>query len=369
MPRVLDEDDILNILLEDIPFDGESVCSFESDDENNYARENDLMVFGDLSSELQPQFDSDFDSDDDIPLSNLCTASANSISLTTQTEVVQPKWRKYFKMEKPCEYMGGGGVTNDIVELENITPTNGSECRTVTRPGLLGRTRRHKERPFRAFLDLMLELTAKEGIFTEQEIREEVDTIIVAGQETIGYTLLFTLLLLGTHQKQQQKVYDEIREIFGNGDRDVTKEDLANLIYLDAILKETTRIYPVSALLVRKVERDLKLNDYTLPAGSSCAVSVWGLHRHERWGPDYVSFRPERWLDAGALPAHPAAFAAFGYGRRGCVGKSYAFMSMKIMMVHVLRRYRVFSDTTDLEMKFDSFLKPIYGHLLKLEKR
>ncbi|GBP14378.1 hypothetical protein EVAR_92370_1 [Eumeta japonica] len=97
MPRVLGEDDIINILLEDIPSDGESVCSFESDDENNFAPENDLMVFCDLSSELQPQFDSDFDSDDDIPLSNLCTAFANSISLPTQTEVVQPKWSNQLK--------------------------------------------------------------------------------------------------------------------------------------------------------------------------------------------------------------------------------------------------------------------------------
>ncbi|GBP32530.1 Probable cytochrome P450 4p3 [Eumeta japonica] len=59
--------------------------------------------------------------------------------------------------------------------------------------------------------------------------------------------------------------------------------------------------------------------DYTLPAGSRCAVFAWSLHRHERWGPDYDSFRPERWLDAGTLPAHPAAFAAFSYGRRGCI--------------------------------------------------
>ncbi|GBP80895.1 hypothetical protein EVAR_52200_1 [Eumeta japonica] len=92
MPRVPGEDDIINILLDDIPFD-----------------------------ELQPQFDSDFDSDDDIPLSNLCTAFANSIPLPTQTEVVQSKWRKHFKMEKPDEYTRGGGVLNNIVELKKIS--------------------------------------------------------------------------------------------------------------------------------------------------------------------------------------------------------------------------------------------------------
>ncbi|GBP32535.1 Cytochrome P450 4C1 [Eumeta japonica] len=66
------------------------------------------------------------------------------------------------------------------------------------------------ERPFRAFLDLMLELTAKDGIFTEKEIREEVDTVIAAGQETTGYAMLYILLLLGAHQEQQQKVYNEL---------------------------------------------------------------------------------------------------------------------------------------------------------------
>ncbi|GBP54910.1 Cytochrome P450 4V2 [Eumeta japonica] len=203
-------------------------------------------------------------------------------------------------------------------------------------------------RPFRAFLDLMLELTSKEGIFTDQQIREEVDTIILTGQETTSSTVLYTLLLLGTHQEQQQKVYDEIREIFENSDRDVSKEDLKRLIFLEATLKE---------------------KDYTLPAGSSCAVSVWGLHRHVRWGPDHDSFRPERWLDAGALPAHPAAFAAFAHGQRGCIGKNYALMSMKTMMVQFLRRYRVFSDITKLKLRFDGLLKPVSGHLLKTEKR
>ncbi|GBP54916.1 Cytochrome P450 4V2 [Eumeta japonica] len=284
-------------------------------------------------------------------------------------------------------------------------------------------------RPFRAFLDLMLELTSKEGMFTDQEIREEVDTIIVAGQDTSGATVLFNLLLLGTHQEKQQKVYDEIQEIFENSDRDVSKEDLKRLIYLDATLKESMRLYPVVCVVARQADRDIKLRprlraprpqwsfsrsgsktsmdetnfmsnvhvistlvivgnfpievvgrhvylrqstrleDYTLPAGSSCVVSMWGLHRHERWGPDYDSFRPERWLDAGALPAHPAAFAAFAHGKRGCIGKNYALMSMKTMIVHILRRYRVFSDITELKLKFGTLLKPVSGHLLKIEKR
>ncbi|GBP32544.1 Cytochrome P450 4C1 [Eumeta japonica] len=241
------------------------------------------------------------------------------------------------------------------------------------------------ERPFRAFLDLMLELAINEGIFTDQEIKEEVNTIIAAGQETTSYTVLYTLLLLVAHQEQQQKVYNEIRRIFGNSDRDVSKEDMAALVYLEATLNEAMRLYPLATLVLELSVGSLSrvysgqsreaepfrraLEHYTLPAGSGCGVLAWGLHRHERWGSDYDSFRPERWLDKTTLPSDPAAFVAFGHGRRGCVGKNYALMSMKTMMVHVLRKYRVFSDITDLKMKFDILLKPISGHLLKIERR
>ncbi|GBP32510.1 Cytochrome P450 4V2 [Eumeta japonica] len=124
-------------------------------------------------------------------------------------------------------------------------------------------------RPFRAFLDLMLELTAKEGIFTEKEIREEVDTIIAAGQETTGYAMLYILLLLGAHQEQQQKVYNEIREIFGDSDRDVTKEDLTHLVYLETSIKESMRIYPVAPVVFRQIDRELKLSHLYQYGGSS----------------------------------------------------------------------------------------------------
>lgn len=122
MPRILHEQDIVDILFEDIPSDGESVCSFESDEERNHGQETDLMVLGDIPSGMQPELDDYFDSDDDIPLSNLCTTSASQLP-TMSSGVVQPKWKKNFRMEEPCEYTGGGGVSDDIVEVENITPT------------------------------------------------------------------------------------------------------------------------------------------------------------------------------------------------------------------------------------------------------
>lgn len=93
MPRILNDQDIVDILCEDIPSDGESLCSFQSDEEINHDHETDSMVVGDIPAEMQPELDDSFDSDDNIPLSNLDTSSAGQLP-TMSSAVVQPKWKK-----------------------------------------------------------------------------------------------------------------------------------------------------------------------------------------------------------------------------------------------------------------------------------
>lgn len=122
MPRILKDQDIVDILCEDIPSDGESLCSFQSDEEINHDHETDSMVVGDIPAEMQPELDDSFDSDDNIPLSNLDTSSAGQLP-TMSSGVVQPKWKKNYRMEEPCEYTGGGRIADDILQIENITPT------------------------------------------------------------------------------------------------------------------------------------------------------------------------------------------------------------------------------------------------------
>ncbi|XP_037296168.1 cytochrome P450 94C1-like [Manduca sexta] len=110
-----------------------------------------------------------------------------------------------------------------------------------------------------------------------------------------------------------------------------------------------------------------------MPAGSSCILFVSGPHRHSIWGPDVNEFRPERWLDANAFgdpkSAIYRAFAAFGIGRRLCLGKTYSVMSLKIAICHLLRRYVIMSDISKLELKVDPLLKAISGHEITLEYR
>ncbi|KPJ08955.1 Cytochrome P450 4C1 [Papilio machaon] len=225
------------------------------------------------------------------------------------------------------------------------------------------------DKKFKAFLDLLLELSKEKGAFNDLEIREQVDTMIAAGHETSANVLMFTLVMIGSYPEVQKRIFAELHDIFGNDDRDVTKQDLSQLVYLEAVLKETMRVYPIVPVTMRWLDRNVKLKNYTLTAGRTCFTLVYGVHRHAMWGPDAEEFKPERWLDPATLPQCPNVFLAFNIGRRICIGKTYAYSSMKTTLAHLLRHYRVQADHSKMILKFDVVLKPECGHFISIEKR
>ncbi|XP_026734400.1 cytochrome P450 4V2-like [Trichoplusia ni] len=193
--------------------------------------------------------------------------------------------------------------------------------------------------------------------------------MIVGGHDTSANVFLFAMILLGSHPEAQEKAFNEIKEVLGDGDRDVEKTDLSKLVYVEAVLKETMRMFTIGPILARKVDKDVKLKNCTLSAGSSCYLFVFNVHKHPMWGPDVHEFKPERWLEPGRLPDNPNAFVAFSAGRRSCIGKTYSYMSMKTTLAHVIRSYRITGDHTKLKLKMDPMLKPESGYYISIEKR
>lgn len=222
------------------------------------------------------------------------------------------------------------------------------------------------EDKYKAYMDLLLEYSA-DGSLSYEEVRDEVNTILVTAYETSTLSLAYTLMLLGSHSAVQDKVYSELKEVFGNSFRDVDKEDLLKLVYLDAVIKESLRIYPTAPVILRRITKDIKLDNYTLPEGSGCVFLSYGLHHHPVWGADADQFRPERWLEPSCPPRN--AYAAFGLGKRNCIGKTYSMMFMKIVLAHMLRRYTITADVTKLKLKLEAILKPHSGCLISIDKR
>ncbi|XP_050670434.1 cytochrome P450 4V2-like, partial [Leptidea sinapis] len=220
------------------------------------------------------------------------------------------------------------------------------------------------------FKPFIYQLLQQEHVtLTERQVKDEINVMILAGFETSATILLYTLILVGTYPHIQQKIFEEIEEVFGDIDRDVSKEDLAKLKYIEAVLKETTRYCPVGPITGRKLLSDVQLKNTVLKKGFNCMVMLYGAMRHPIWGPDADQYIPERWLDPDRLPKNPHAYMAFGYGKRNCIGKTYAIVSMKVVMVHIFRHYKVTGDFSKVQLKFMGLLKPHSGHHINIEYR
>ncbi|XP_053619582.1 cytochrome P450 4V2-like isoform X2 [Plodia interpunctella] len=202
----------------------------------------------------------------------------------------------------------------------------------------------------------------------DDELMGEVNTIITAGYTTTSSSLTSLFMLLGTHPEAQEKLYQELQSVLGSSERDIVMEDLERLPYLDAVVKESVRLYPAAPIVFRYSEKPYVLKNFTIPPKRFYAINLYGANRHQVWGPDSFEFKPERWLDPKMLPpAH--AFTSFMLGKRDCVGKRYGLSSMKIMTVHVVKRYKIFSDISKCQFKIGVIMRPATGGIIRVEER
>nr|QEL53093.1 cytochrome P450 CYP141 [Mythimna separata] len=222
---------------------------------------------------------------------------------------------------------------------------------------------------FKPVLDQMLQLADEQNAFTDDDIREHIDTLAASSYHTTSSAVTFILLVIGKYQNVQERIYNELQEVSKHEDDDFTDQDLHKLVYLEAVIKESMRVYPVVPFIARKVDRDVNLKNCTLRAGSSCAIGLYGLLRHPLWGADAEKFRPERWLDPTTLPEQRSLYAAFGVGRRNCIGHLLSNMMSKIALAHICRRYHVTGDISTVVCEFDVALQPVKGHHIFLTSR
>ncbi|KAG7299556.1 hypothetical protein JYU34_016517 [Plutella xylostella] len=228
----------------------------------------------------------------------------------------------------------------------------------------------------KTFLDLLITFSGGDKGYNDVELREEVMTLTVAGTDTSAVAIGYTLKLLGKYPHIQEKVYQELLDVFEGSDRPLIKEDLMKLTYLERVVKESLRLFPPVPFIIRKVLEDIKLpSGRVLPAGSGVVVSIWGIHRDPHyWGPDAEHFDPDRFLPERLNLAHSTSFMPFSSGPRNCVGYQYAMMSIKTALSTVLRKYKVVGDPESgpipsMRVKLDVMMKAADGYQLALERR
>jgi cytochrome P450 len=156
---------------------------------------------------------------------------------------------------------------------------------------------------------------------SDQELRDELMTLLVAGHETTATSLAWAIERLVRHPA----VLERLRAEIAAGDE----------TYLDAVVKETLRLRPVLSIVLRRLKEDMEIGGRMLPAGVTVAPSIYLVHRRPDIYPDPHAFRPERWLDqsAGTYTWFP-----FGGGTRRCLGASFALFELKAVLSAVLSR-------------------------------
>ena len=178
---------------------------------------------------------------------------------------------------------------------------------------------------------------------SDEEIRDEMVTMLVAGHETTATSLAWTIHSLLRNPEVLEAIRAEVTQVIGEGQQlpSPSPEQIAALETLDAVIKETARLHPVVPIVVRRLERDTPIGDYKIPAGNIVAPCIYLTHRRRDLWPDPDLFNPERF--AGRR-IDPYTFFPFGGGTRHCLGAAFATYEMKIVLARLLSRVSLRSD-------------------------
>ncbi|KAF2885100.1 hypothetical protein ILUMI_21103 [Ignelater luminosus] len=223
----------------------------------------------------------------------------------------------------------------------------------------------------KTFLENLLDLSEKGANFTDEEIREEVDTFMLAGSDTSATASSFAFIMFGMFPEIQEKVYEEVICVLGP-DRPVQCTDLGKFEYLERVIKETMRLFPVGPIVARAITEDIQLDNSRIPAGSSVALIIKKLHIDPEIWPNPTKFDPDRFLPEEVAKRHPYSYLPFSGGPRNCAGIKYAMMNMKALIATVVRKYRFFTEykkVEDIKLKVDLMLKPVDGYKIAIELR
>jgi cytochrome P450 len=185
-------------------------------------------------------------------------------------------------------------------------------------------------------LSMLLDASDSETAYrlTDEQIRDEVMTLFMAGHETTANLLTWTFYLLARNRGVEERLQAAAEQ----GDRDFTTR----------VVQETLRLYPPAWLIGRETVRDVTLAGGSfVPAHTTVFVSPKLLHVREDLFPDPLRFDPDRWL--GPAPP-PFAFAPFGGGARRCIGEEFAWIEAVTVLSAIARRYRFVPDP-DVEVR------------------
>lgn len=197
---------------------------------------------------------------------------------------------------------------------------------------------RKKDRKSENFLDAMIEATDSEdqSQMTNQQLRDEVVNMLIAGHETTANALTWTWHQLIKHPEVFKRVREEINSVVTG----VTPsfEDLSKLPYTHAVFEESMRLYPPFWRISRRNINATKIKGYDIPEGTNIIASIYTLHRKEQYWNQPLEFDPERFINRNKTKKK-FTFIPFGAGPRACIGAQFATIEALTILAMVIKNY------------------------------
>nr|GEV56559.1 cytochrome P450 CYP82D47-like [Tanacetum cinerariifolium] len=216
-------------------------------------------------------------------------------------------------------------------------------------------SREHQHEGKDDFMDILLSVLEGAsrhefaGLDQDTVIKATCLTILTGGLET-HVTLTWALSALLNNPKALKMAQDEL-DVHVGRDRLVEESDITNLVYLQAIIKETMRLYPPSPIPgTHESMVDCVVAGYNIPKGTRLMVNVWKLHRDPNVWSDPNQFRPERFLTSHTdidYKGQQYEFLPFGSGRRMCVGASFALKILHLTLASLIQAFELSKPSKD----------------------
>jgi len=183
-------------------------------------------------------------------------------------------------------------------------------------------------------LSLLVEARDEQGQpMSEEELVDEMFTLLMAGHETTATALAWVFWHLTQHPDVVARVREEIARVTGGGP--LEPQHVGHLEYLDAVIKETMRLTPVVTMVIRRVHAPGRIGGVDVPVGAEVGANIYLAHRRPEVWRDPERFDPERFV--GNRPS-PNTFFPFGGGVRRCIGAAFATYEMKMVLGELLPR-------------------------------
>jgi cytochrome P450 len=175
---------------------------------------------------------------------------------------------------------------------------------------------------------------------SEDDIRNEVVTLVLAGHETTATALTWAWYLIAKHPEVEERLHDEADSVLQG--RPATLDDLPRLPYTAMVFAEALRLYPPALAFGRRPIRDVQLGGYDVPARTSVIVSPYLTHRNPRYFERAEAFLPDRWSAGATFPKF--AYFPFGGGAKMCIGDAFAKMEGVLVLATIAKHWRLSCD-------------------------